>query len=103
MYLFTAVYRTISVTQLCLMPPSPLPYWTLREMEGMECTSILTAEGGWMEFHCFGYCSAEHTSWVAELRQGASHQAMTSGSCDQRLELREEICYQGNGSWAHVI
>ena len=102
MYLFTAIYRTISVTQLCLMPPSPLPYWTLREMEGMECTSILAAEG-WMEFHCFGYCSAEHTSWVAELRQGASHQAMTSGSSDQRLELREEICYQGNGSWAHVI
>ena len=49
-----------------------------------------------------GYYSAEHPSWVAELRQGASHQ-VNSYSCDQRLELRAEVHYQGNGSWVHVI
>ena len=32
------------------MPPSPLPYQTLRQMEGRERTSALAAEGGWMEF-----------------------------------------------------
>ena len=84
------------------MPPSPLPYQTLRQVEGRECTSVLAAEGGWVEFHCLGYCSAEHPSWVAEFGQGASHQ-VNRYSCDQRLELRAEIHYQGNGTWVHVI
>ena len=57
------------------MPPSHLPYQTLRQIDRRECTSVLAAEGGWVEFHCIGYCSAEHPSWVAELGQGASHQA----------------------------
>ena len=63
------------MTQWCVMPPSPLPYQTLRQTEGRERTSVLAAEGGWVEFHCPGYCSAEHPSWVAELREWASHQA----------------------------
>ena len=91
-YLFTAVFRTISITQWCVRPPSPLPYQTLRQMEGRERTSVLVAERGWMEFCCLGYCSAEYPSWVAELRQGASHQ-VNSYSCDQWLELRAEIHY----------
>ena len=84
------------------MPPSPLSYQTLRQVEGRECTSVLVAEGGGVEFHCLGYCSAKHPSWVAELGQGASHQ-VNRYSCDQRLELRAEIHYHGNGSWVHVI
>ena len=74
------------------MLPSPLPYRTLRQTEGRECTSALAAEGGWMEFRCPGYCPAEHASRVAELRQGASHQD-NRYSCDQRLELRAETRY----------
>ena len=74
------------------MPPSHLPYQTLRQIDRRECTSVLAAEGGWVEFHCLGYCSAEHPSWVAELRQGASHQ-VNRYSYDQRLELRAEIRY----------
>ena len=38
------------MTQWCVMPPSPLPYQTLRQMEGR--TPVLVAEGGWMEFCC---------------------------------------------------
>ena len=57
------------------MPPSHLPYQTLRQIDGRECTSVLAAEGGWMEFHCLCCCSAEPSLWVAELRQGASHWA----------------------------
>ena len=38
------------MTQWCVMPPSPLPYQTLRQMEGRERTSVLVAEGGWTEF-----------------------------------------------------
>ena len=91
-YLFTAILRTISMTQWCVMPPSPLPYQTLGQMEGRECTSVLAAERGWMEFRCPGYCSAEHPSQIAEVRQGPSHQ-VNRYSCDQRLELRAEICY----------
>ena len=60
------------------------------------------AAGGWVEFHCIGYCSAEHPSWVAEVRKGPSYQ-VNRYSCDQRLELRAEIHYHGNGSWVHVI
>ena len=74
-YLFTAIFRTISMTQWCVMPPSPLLYQTLWQMDGRERTSVLAAEGGWMEFCCLGYCLAEHPSWVAELRQWSSHQA----------------------------
>ena len=74
------------------MPPSHLPYQTLRQIEGRECKSVLAAEGGWMEFHCLGYCSAEHPSWVAEVRKGPSHQ-VNRYSCDQRLELRAKIRY----------
>ena len=80
------------MTQWCVMPPSPLPYQTLRQMEGRERTSALAAEGGWMEFRCLGYCLAEHASRVAELRQGASHQD-NRYFCDQRLDLRAEIRY----------
>ena len=90
------------MTQWCVMPPSPLPYQTLRQMDGRERTSVLAAEGGWMEFRCLGYCSAEHPTWVADLRQGTSHQ-VNRYSCDQWLELRAEIRYQGNRSWVHVI
>ena len=80
------------MTQWCVMPPSPLPYQTLRQMEGRERISALAAEGGWMEFRCLGYCLAEDASRVAELRQGASHQD-NRYFCDQRLELRAEIRY----------
>ena len=59
---------------------------------GGKRTSVLKAEGGWMEFHCLAYCSAEHPSWVAEVRQGPSHQG-NRYSCDQRLELRAKIRY----------
>ena len=80
------------MTQWCVRPPSSLPFQTLRQMDGRECTSVLAAEGGWMEFRCPGYCSAEHPSWVAELRQEASRQ-VNRYSYDQRLELRAEIRY----------
>ena len=84
-----------------VMSPSALPYQTLRQMEGREHTSVLAAEGGWMEFCCLGYCCAEDPSWVAELRQGASH--LDTGIPMTSLELRAEVCYQENGSWVHVI
>ena len=50
-----------------------------------------------MEFHCLGYCSAEHPSWVAEFGQGASHQ-VNRYSCDQRLELRPRYVTK-SGKW----
>ena len=78
------------MTQWCVMPPSPLPYRTLRQMEGREHASGLVAEGGWIELRCLGYCSAEHPSWVAEIRKGPSDQ-VNRYSCDQRLQLRAEI------------
>ena len=56
------------MTQWCVMPPSPLLYQTLWQMDGRERTSVLAAEGGWMEFCCLGYCLAEHASRVAELK-----------------------------------
>ena len=40
------------MTQWWVMPPSPLPYQTLRQMDGRERTSVLAAEGRWMEFRC---------------------------------------------------
>ena len=80
------------MTQWCVRPPSSLPFQTLRQMDGRDCTSVLAAEGGWMEFRCLGYCLAEDASRVAELRQGASHQ-VNRYSYDQRLELRAEIRY----------
>ena len=89
------------MTQWCVMPPSPLPYQTLRQMEGRERTSVLAAEGRWMEFHCLGCCSAEHPSGLLSSSGG-----LTLGhrySCDQKFEVRAEIHYQGNGSWAHVF
>ena len=52
------------------MPPSPLPYQTLRQMEGRERTSVLAAEGRWMEFHCLGCCSAEHPSGLLSSGRG---------------------------------
>ena len=39
-YLFTAIFRTISMTQWCVMPPSPLPYQTLRQIDGWEGTHL---------------------------------------------------------------
>lgn len=90
------------MTRLCVMPPSPLPYLTLRQVEGRERTSVLGAGGGWMGFRCLGYHSAEHPPWVAELRQGASSPGYRY-SCDQKLELRAEIRYQRNASWVHEI
>ena len=74
-------------------PKSPsLPDTQADRWMGRERTSVVAAEGGWMEFRCLGYCLAEDASRVAELRQGASHQD-NRYSCDQRLELRAETRY----------
>jgi len=75
---------------VCYAPKSPsLPDTQADRWMGKECTSVMAA-GGWMEFRCLGYCSAEHPSCVAEVRKGPSHQ-VNRYSCDQRLELRAEI------------
>ena len=78
--------------QWCVTPPSP-PLLPDTQADGGEGTHLSPGSRRKMDgVPLSGYYSAEHPSWVAELRQGASHQ-VNSYSCDLRLELRAEIRY----------
>ena len=100
--LFTAIFRTISMTQWYFYAPN-CPSLPNMQADGGEGTHLSPGGRRRMDGVPLSWLLL---CWWSLLGCWAQAGGLTPGyrySCDQRMELRAEVCYQENGRWAHVI